>query len=196
MILSIIRSIQPATEEVITLEWWICPPFPRTADGAHKNLNCGSEMAAVTSPLIHPDNRKSLFRCSLWIKSLQIILLSVWLENNNLGHKCMCRVTICEAAWGNLPKSWTWYLMLEMSCRCSSVVSMSGRTEANHSNFFSPAYCFSAPKSLSFTSGSSPRIWSTWLRSESWGLEGWVHLYLAWQSLINTKRSIDHTFTP
>lgn len=51
----------------------------------------------------------------------------------------MCRVTICEAAWVNLHKLWTWYLMLEMSWRCSSVVSMSGRTEANHSNFFSPA---------------------------------------------------------
>lgn len=52
------------------------------------------------------------------------------------------------------------YLMLEMSCRCSSVVSMSGRTEASHSTLFSAAYCFSTVKSFSFTSGSSPKIWS------------------------------------
>lgn len=52
------------------------------------------------------------------------------------------------------------YLMLPMSVCCSSVVRMSGRTEASQSTFFSAAYCFSTANSFSFTSGSSPKIWS------------------------------------
>lgn len=56
------------------------------------------------------------------------------------------------------------YLMLERSSLCSSVTRTSGRTDASHSTLFSAAYCFSTLKSFSFTSGSSPRICSTWGR--------------------------------
>ncbi len=55
-----------------------------------------------------------------------------------------------------------------MSCCCSSVVKMSGRTEASQSTFLSAANCFSTANSFSFTSGSFLKISSTWNRNDSY----------------------------
>lgn len=78
------------------------------------------------------------------------------------------------------------YLMFEMSCCCSSVVRMSGRTDASQSTFLSAANCFSTANSFSFTSGSFLKISSTWkkkhgdiaaLSSTKTRAVKWTHLF-------------------
>lgn len=103
-----------------------------------------------------------------------IICILSWMPPDNafpVNDWCFCQycsetVCFCQqfTLWFSVTGAETSasYLMLEMSCRCSSVVSISGRTEANHSTLFSAAYCFSTAKSFSFISGSSPKICSTW----------------------------------
>ena len=112
------------------------------------------------------------------IVTLSVVFFCVIL-NNNITKRGSCseqnfqsssdQQCILHNIWQSIvltPVTCFSHLMLAMSCRCSSVVSMSGRTEANHSTLFSAAYCFSTLNSFSFTSGSSPRICSTWWRLE------------------------------
>lgn len=143
--------------------------FDSTADGTREDRQTG---ITAQQPDIHWRYLGYMIRMVSWMPPGNAFPGSDWWF-------CQPSHAVCAIS---LPHDSS-HLMLEMSCRCSSVVSISGRTEANHSTLFSAAYCFSTAKSFSLISGSSPKICSTWRKTEQEDKmvqTRWLNILLHW----------------